>query len=133
LVAQPIALLHDEGAARADNLLLDAAPKESVLDPLLRTLKALVPEAASTADDDATTGLPSVTSTRLRALEQELLHIAERGSAAQDTRATELNRLTEAVCSAGLSLPSRNSSAKEPFSEYLLRLRYLTTVARALA
>lgn len=133
IIAQPIAVLSVDAAAKADNLLLDPMPPGSVLDPLMRKLRTLI-DASTTAapDEQFETGPPNATDSRLRALERELLNVAERGASGSDARGVELRRLAESTRTTGLDLPISRWSTAQSLAEYVLRLRYCVSVVRAL-
>jgi len=133
IVARPVALLSDQATAVADNLLLDPMPSGSVLDPLARKLKTLVDAATSEANEVYPTSPPNATDARLRALERELLSVAERGASGSDARGLALQRLTESVRSTGIELPVLRRSSTQSLAEYVLRLRYCVSLVRALA
>jgi hypothetical protein len=133
VVAQPIAVLSDQSAAKCDNLLLDPAPPGSVLDPLMRKLRMLADAKSNdTLDEQSSPSAPNATDARLRALERELLNVAERGASGSDARGIELQRLAERVRSTGLDLPVRRPSRAQNLAEYILKLHYCVSVVRAL-
>jgi hypothetical protein len=83
-------------------------------------------------DEQSSPSAPNATDARLRALERELLNVAERGASGSDARGIELQRLAERVRSTGLDLPVRRPSRAQNLAEYILKLHYCVSVVRAL-
>jgi len=73
----------------------------------------------------------SATDARLRALEAEVLRLAERGVAGLALHTSGLETVADAVRATGIDLPT-GSNAGKTLSEYILELRYCLGVIHAL-
>jgi hypothetical protein len=130
---RPIALLQDAPARRSDNLFLDEAPRAPFADELAVKLQGLLKGVANEPDVDAATGRQSATDTRLRALEDEILRCAEKGTAAQSIDASRTERLEDALRAGGIDLlPGSGGSLETELPQRLLRLKYCLLIVREL-
>jgi hypothetical protein len=134
LCAHPLAVLREDEALRTDNLFLDQPQRETLASALLQRLRSFVSRSLET---ESRTALPqleeasSATDRRLRALERELLRLAERGVAGLSDSSHSLRALTSDLRSAGLDFPEVPREVRS-LPETVLRLRYIMSVLQVL-
>jgi hypothetical protein len=131
LVVRPISLLQQ---GRADNLFLDEGPRLSVADTLAGKLYDFL---KGKRDEPAANAAPirqDATQTRLRALEDEILRLAEKGLAGLPEDAARIEQLEEELRGGGIDLLPAGPAgvAVDDLPERLLRLKHCLMVVREL-
>jgi hypothetical protein len=133
VIVRPIALLQDAPGRRVDNLYVDEGPKLSAGEVFASKLQELLKGLRRDPSQAATTpGRQSATQTRLAALEDEILRLAERGFSGLSQDAARIEPLEESLRSAGIDLLPVADAQVLDLPERLLRLKYCLTVTKGL-